>query len=328
MKIAVIGATGLVGQKIIDLIAERELIFDELIPAASERSLGRQVTFNGKQINVLSIRDALNKRPDIALFSAGASVSLEWAAAFTEQACYVVDNSSAWRMNEEVKLIVPEINASLLGKDDLLISNPNCSTIQMLMPLAPLHNQYGIRRIVVSTYQSVTGSGQKAIRQLLNERRDVHGYKKYPYQIDLNCLPHCDDFCEDAYTKEEHKLVNESRKILGAPGIGISATAVRVPVVGGHCESVNVEFRNSYELNEVIDILTETPGVQLMDDISKNIYPMPLLCEGKDDVFVGRIRRDPSRQNSLNLWIVADNLRKGAATNAVQIAEYLQKHII
>lgn len=323
MRIAVVGATGLVGQNMLKVLKERNFPIDELIPAASERSVGKTVEFSGNKYRVVGLAEAVDRKPDIAIFSAGGGPSLEWAPKFAENGTFVVDNSSAWRMNPKNKLIVPEINADILTIDDKIIANPNCSTIQMVMAIAPLHKKYKIKRLVVSTYQSITGTGVKAVQQLENERNETEGEKAYPYEIDKNCLPHCDVFMENGYTKEEMKLVNETRKILNDNSIQVTATAVRVPVVGGHSESVNIEFEKEYEISDIKKLLTETPGVIVEDDIESNIYPMPKYSEGKDEVFVGRIRRDESRENALNMWVVADNLRKGAATNAVQIAEYL-----
>ena len=323
MKIAVVGATGLVGSIMLKILDERNIQITELIPVASERSKGKKISFKGKQFPVVSLQKALEKKPDIALFSAGSDVSLQWAPKFANTGTYVIDNSSAWRMDNGVKLIVPEINSKTLTKDDLIIANPNCSTIQLVMALYPLHKLHQIKRLVISTYQSITGSGIKAVSQLENERNGMAGEKFYPHPIDKNCLPHCDVFQEDGYTKEELKLVNETHKILNDYDIGITATAVRVPVEGGHSESVNVEFAKDFELKDIIEILSESPGIIVQDNPDNNIYPMPVLSQGKDEVFVGRIRRDFSQSNSLNMWIVSDNLRKGAATNAVQIAEYL-----
>ena len=328
MKIAVVGATGLVGRKMLKVIEERNFQFDELILAASERSVGQTIDFKNKTYTVVSVQNAVNLKPDIALFSAGGATSLEWAEKFAANGTYVVDNSSAWRMDPSKKLIVPEINASELKKDDYIIANPNCSTIQLVMALAPLHYKYKAKRVIVSTYQSVSGSGQVALTQLENERNNIDGPKKYPYIIDRNCLPHCDDFQENAYTKEELKLTNETKKILNDETIHVTATAVRVPVTGGHSESVNVEFADEFELADVRYLLNQFDGVEVLDDIAKLQYPMPYYASEKDEVFVGRIRRDFSQGKTLNMFIVADNLRKGAATNAVQIAEYLQKKFI
>lgn len=322
MKVAVVGATGLVGEKMLEVLYERRFPVSEIIPVASERSVGKKVLFGGKEYTVVSVDEALARRPKLALFSAGATASGELAPRFAAIGCRVVDNSSRWRMDPAVKLIVPEINGHILTGDDYIIANPNCSTIQMVLPLAPLHRRFGIKRIVVSTYQSVTGTGRKAVEELFSERSGKEtACEAYPYPIDLNILPHIDSFLEDGYTKEEMKMVNETRKILDAPQIGVSATTVRVPVTGGHSESVNVEFEQPYTLEEVRQILENTEGVVLQDKPQEMLYPMPLYAQGRDEVFVGRLRRDPSAPNALNLWCVADNLRKGAATNAVQIAE-------
>lgn len=323
MKVAVVGVTGLVGSVMLKVLEERNFPSSELMPVASERSLGKEIFFKNCPHRIISVQEAVEARPDIALFSAGASVSREWAPKFAATGTTVIDNSSCWRMDVNVPLIVPEINGDLLTENDKIIANPNCSTIQMVMVLNPLHLRYTIKRIVVSTYQSVSGTGVKAVQQLMNEREGKSGLKAYPYSIDLNCLPHIDSFLENNYTKEEMKMVNETRKIMRDPEISVSPTTVRVPVKGGHSESVNVEFEKDFDLAEVFKILSNTPGVVVQDDPSGNIYPMPLLAEGKDEVFVGRIRRDLFQPHTLNCWIVADNLRKGAATNAVQIAEYL-----
>lgn len=323
MKVAVVGATGLVGSKMIKVLEERNFPVTELIPAASERSVGRTVFFRGKPWTVVSVEEAIARRPEIALFSAGAGPSRTFAPLFAEAGCRVVDNSSCWRMDPGKKLVVPEINGDVLTPEDFIIANPNCSTIQMLLPLAPLHKAFTIKRIVVSTYQSVSGTGYKALAQMEAERRGEQAPKVYPYPIDKNILPHIDSFLENGYTKEEMKMVNETHKILADDSIGVSATTVRVPVTGGHSESVNIEFARPFSLEQVRDILAETPGVVLQDDPANLVYPMPLYAEDKDEVFVGRLRRDFSVQNGLNLWCVADNLRKGAATNAVQIAERL-----
>ncbi|RXQ96515.1 aspartate-semialdehyde dehydrogenase [Ancylomarina salipaludis] len=323
MKIAVVGATGLVGQKILEVLTERNFPVDELYPVASERSKGKKIEFRGKQVTVIGMKEAIELKPHIAIFSAGGNTSLEWAPEFEKVGTFVVDNSSAWRMHPEKKLIVPEINASELTVNDKIIANPNCSTIQMVVALAPLHKKYGIKRLIISTYQSISGTGVKAVKQLENERAGVDGEMAYPYPIDKNCLPHCDVFEENAYTKEEMKLINETRKILCDDSIRITATAVRVPVVGGHSESVNIEFEKDFDLDELRAILAQSEGIILQDEPKKNIYPMPRFAHEKNEVFVGRIRRDFSNPNSLNMWIVADNLRKGAATNAIQIAEYL-----
>ena len=324
MKIAVVGATGMVGQVMLKVLEERNFPVTELIPVASEKSVGKNVTFRGKEFTIVSMEDAVAMAPDIALFSAGGTTSLQYAPLFAEAGTTVIDNSSVWRMEADKKLVVPEINASSLTKEDRIIANPNCSTIQLVMVLHPLNLKYNLKRVVVSTYQSVTGTGKNAVDQL---NAEIHNSESvptvYPYRIFQNALPHCDVFADDDYTKEEIKLMTEPKKIMGDSGFSLTATAVRVPVQGGHSESVNIEFENEFDLDDVKKILSETPGVVLMDDVQNNIYPMPLLAEGKDEVFVGRIRRDISQPNTLNLWIVADNLRKGAATNAVQIAEYL-----
>ena len=323
MRVAVVGATGMVGNVMLQVLAERNFPVTELIPVASERSVGKKINFKGTDYSIVSLQKAVSMQPDIALFSAGGSTSLEWAPKFAEAGTTVIDNSSAWRMDPSKKLIVPEINASELTEDDKIIANPNCSTIQMVVALAPLHKKYTINRLVISTYQSITGTGVKAVQQLENEANGIDGDNAYPYQIHKNALPHCDVFEEAGYTKEELKLVRETHKILNDPSIGITATAVRIPVVGGHSEAVNIEFDNEFTTEDVKNILSQTDGVTLQDDIDNNIYPMPFFAEGRDDVFVGRIRRDLSQPNSLNMWIVADNLRKGAATNTIQIAEYL-----
>jgi len=322
MKVAVVGATGLVGRK---MVQERKFPMDELIPVASEKSIGQEVLFQGNTYTVIGLNDAIRKRPSLALYSAGAAVSREWAPRFADAGTTVIDNSSAWRMEPGIPLIVPEINAQVLKKENRIIANPNCSTIQMVLVLAPLHRKYRIKRIVVSTYQSVTGTGKKAVVQLQNERLGAEGEMSYPYKIDLNCIPQCDVFLDNDYTKEEMKLVHETRKILDDPTIRVSPTSVRVPVMGGHSESVNVEFHSDFDLSVVRTLLSEMPGVVVMDNPSEKLYPMPLLSHEKDEVFVGRIRRDDSQPNTLNMWIVSDNLRKGAATNAVQIGEYLLK---
>ena len=335
MKLAVVGATGLVGQKMLEVLEERNFPFDELIPVATAASVGREIEFRGKKWKVTSMEDAVNMKPAIAIFSAGGQTSLDWAEKFAENGTFVIDNSSAWRMDPGKKLIIPEINAGLLTANDRIIANPICSTIQMLMVLAPLHREYGIKRVIVSTYQSVTGTGKAAVDQLNMEeslslspasRQSAVGSRQsavYPHQIYRNCLPQCDVFLDNGYTKEEMKLVNETRKILADDTIMLTATAVRVPVTGGHSESVNIEFTREFDIKELQDILGATPGVVVQDDPASNLYPMPLNAGGKDEVFVGRIRRDHSQPRSVNLWIVADNLRKGAATNAIQIAEYL-----
>lgn len=326
MKVAVVGVTGLVGQMMMNILEERQFPVKELIPVASEGSQGKEVRFRNKTHRVVSIEESISRVPQCALFLAGADISLKYAPLFAEKGTTVIDNSSAWRMDQGTKLIIPEINGHLLSANDKIISNPNCSTIQMLMVLAPLHDRFHIQRIVISTYQSVSGTGASAIRQLENERSGIQGEMSYPYQIDKNCLPHCDQFTENGYTLEEMKLVNETQKILDDPGIRVTATAVRVPVLGGHSESVNVEFEKDFDLGEIREVLSGTPGVSVVDDPQNNRYPMPIHSEGKDEVFVGRIRRDYSAINTLNLWIVADNLRKGAATNAIQIAEFLLYH--
>ncbi|MNK43808.1 Aspartate-semialdehyde dehydrogenase [compost metagenome] len=323
MKVAVVGATGMVGQVMLRVLEERNLPITELIPVASERSVGNKVKFKDKEFTIVSMDDAIAVKPEIAIFSAGGDTSLEFAPKFAEVGTVVIDNSSAWRMDPTKKLVVPEINANVLTKEDKIIANPNCSTIQLVMVLHPLNIKYDIKRVVVSTYQSVTGTGKAAVDQLNAEIKGESPEKVYPYQIFKNALPHCDVFSDDDYTKEEIKLMKEPKKIMGDDTFNLTATAVRVPVQGGHSESVNIEFENEFDLDEVRKILSETPGVTLQDDVKNNHYPMPLYSEGKDDVFVGRIRRDLSQPNTLNLWIVADNLRKGAATNAVQIAEYL-----
>ncbi|MEO6168827.1 MAG: aspartate-semialdehyde dehydrogenase [Chitinophagales bacterium] len=323
MKVAVVGATGLVGTTMLKILEERNFPVGELLPVASEKSAGKEVTFRNSDYTIIGLEEAVKSEPDIAIFSAGAAVSREWAPKFAAVGTTVIDNSSCWRMDPAVPLIVPEINGEVLTENDKIIANPNCSTIQMVMVLNPLHVKYKIRRIVVSTYQSVSGTGVKAVDQLMYERKGEKGIRAYPHPIDLNCIPHIDSFLENGYTKEEMKMVNETRKILRAPGLQVSPTTVRVPVKGGHSESVNVEFERDFDLKEIFEILNHTAGVVVQDDPSQNIYPMPIYAEGKDEVFAGRIRRDPSQPNTLNCWIVADNLRKGAATNAVQIAEYL-----
>ncbi len=323
MKLAVVGATGLVGGEILKVLEERNFPVDELLPVASAKSVGTTITFKGKPYKVVSAEDAIAARPDIAIFSAGGGTSLDLAPKFAEAGTTVVDNSSAWRMNPNNKLVVPEINADVLTDDDKIIANPNCSTIQMVLALAPLHEKYKISRIVVSTYQSVTGTGKAAVDQLMNEREGKEGKKVYPHPIDMNILPHIDVFYDNGYTKEELKMVNETRKIFGDDTIRVTATTVRVPAVGGHSEAVNVEFEREFDLDEVRSLLENAPGVVVQDDVKNNVYPMPILAHGKDEVFVGRLRRDESQPKTLNMWIVSDNLRKGAATNAVQIAEYL-----
>jgi aspartate-semialdehyde dehydrogenase len=323
MIVAVVGATGMVGNVMLKVLEERNFPITELIPVASEKSVGKTIDYKGKQYKIVSLDDALSCKPDVALFSAGGKTSLEWAPKFAEAGTTVIDNSSAWRMDLDKKLIVPEINASQLTKNDKIIANPNCSTIQMVMALAPLHKKYKIKRLVISTYQSISGTGVKAVKQLENELSGIKGEMVYPYPIHKNALPHCDVFEENGYTKEEMKLVHETQKILNDKTIAVTATAVRIPASGGHSESVNVEFENTFEINDVRTLLSKTPGITLQDNPDINLYPMPIYAQGKDDVFVGRIRRDNSQQNTLNMWIVSDNLRKGAATNAIQIAEYL-----
>ena len=322
MKVAVVGATGMVGNVMLQVLKERNFPISELIPVASEKSVGKKVSFNGKDYSVVSLEQAVSMKPNIALFSAGGETSLEWAPKFAEVGTTVIDNSSAWRMDPLKKLIVPEINGDSLTISDKIIANPNCSTIQMVMVLAPLHAKYGVKRVIVSTYQSITGTGVKAVQQLENERTGIDGEKAYNYTIDKNCIPQCDSFLDNGYTKEEMKLVNETQKIV-ASSINVTATAVRVPVIGGHSEAINIEFENDFEIEEVRSLLASTEGVELKDNTQEFEYPMPLYAQGKDAVFVGRIRRDFSQKNTLNMWIVADNLRKGAATNAVQIAQLL-----
>jgi aspartate-semialdehyde dehydrogenase len=327
MKIAVVGATGLVGTKMLEVLAERNFPVDELIPVASEKSVGKQLEFKGKKYTVHSMEQAIAAKPHIALFSAGGNTSLEWAPKFAEYNITVIDNSSAWRMDVTKKLIVPEINADALTKSDKIIANPNCSTIQMVMALNPLHKKYKIKRVVVSTYQSVTGTGVKAVTQLMNERKaGTSDEMAYKYKIDLNAIPQIDVFLDNGYTKEEMKLVNETKKIMRDDSIQVTATTVRIPVMGGHSESINIEFENDFDVKDVFDLMKNTAGVILQDDVQHQIYPMPMNAHNKDAVFVGRIRRDESQPNTLNLWVVSDNLRKGAATNAVQIAEYLIKN--
>ena len=323
MRIAVVGCTGLVGTEMLKVLKDSNIKVTELIPIASEKSAGKEIEFSNIKYKVLKMEDGLKKKPQIAIFSAGGETSRAWAPKFAEQGCFVVDNSSAWRMEPTIKLIVPEVNGSSLTATDKIIANPNCSTIQLVMVLAPLYRMYGIRRVIVSTYQAITGTGYKAVNQLENERKGDFSYKVYPHVIDMNCIPQCDTFLDNGYTKEEMKLVNETRKILNDNSIGITATAVRVPVVGGHSESVNIELGKSFSVSEIFYILGNTQGVVVVDNPSENQYPMPINARNHDEVFVGRIREDHSVQNGLNLWIVADNLRKGAATNAVQIAEYI-----
>lgn len=325
MKVAVVGATGLVGQVMLKVLEERNFPVSELYPVASEKSIGKEVVFKGKNYKVIGMKEAIERKPDLAIFSAGGGTSLEWAPKFAKAGITVVDNSSAWRMDPDKKLIVPEINAKELTKNDKIIANPNCSTIQMVVALAPLHWKYKAKRLVVSTYQSVTGTGVKAVKQLENERNGITDVMAYPHPIDKNCIPQCDVFTENGYTKEEMKLVNETKKIMGDNSIKVTATAVRVPVVGGHSESVNIEFENEFDLDEVRTLLTQMSGVILQDDPFNSVYPMPRSSHNRDEVFVGRIRRDETQPKTLNMWVVSDNLRKGAATNAVQIAEYLME---
>ncbi len=323
MKVAVVGATGLVGSVMIKVLEERKFPVTEFIPVASEKSAGKMLSFRGKEYRIHTLQEAVNAAPELAIFSAGGSVSLEWAPKFAEKGTTVVDNSSAWRMDPSKKLVVPEVNAHVLTKDDKIIANPNCSTIQMVMVLKPLHDEYKVNRVVVSTYQSVTGTGVKAVQQMENERAGVKGEMAYPYPIDKNVLPHIDIFQENGYTKEEMKMIKETCKIMEDESIKVTATAVRIPTVGGHSESINIEFEKDFDLGHVRKLLHDFPGVKVQDNTETNTYPMPLYAHNKDEVFVGRIRRDESQPNTLNLWCVADNLRKGAATNAVQIAEYL-----
>ena len=326
MRVAVVGVTGMVGNVMLEVLAERNFPITELIPVASEKSVGKKITFKGKEHSVIGLEQAVSLKPDVALFSAGASVSKEWAPRFAQVGTTVVDNSSAWRMDETKKLVIPEINADVLTKDDKIIANPNCSTIQMLVALAPLQAKYGIKRIVVSTYQSITGTGVKAVRQLENEYKGEKGEMAYHYPIHRNAIPHCDVFEDNGYTKEEMKLVRETKKILRDDTIAVTATAVRIPVVGGHSESINVELKTDFSIDEVRALLAKSAGIKVQDNTDTNTYPMPIYAHGKDEVFVGRIRRDESQANTINLWVVADNLRKGAATNTIQIAEYLIAH--
>jgi aspartate-semialdehyde dehydrogenase len=323
MKLAVVGATGMVGEVMLRILSERKFPFTDLIPVASERSVGKKIMCGGNSYEVVGLETAVSMEPDVALFSAGGSTSLKWAPKFAEVGTVVIDNSSAWRMDPEIKLIIPEINAEELTSTDKIIANPNCSTIQMLVALAPLQKKYGIQRIVVSTYQSITGTGVKAVQQLENEYNDEKGEMAYPYPIHRNAIPHCDVFMDNGYTKEEMKLVNETHKILNDNSIGISATAIRIPVVGGHSESINVQLKKGFELEDIRKLLQDSSGLVVQDNPETNTYPMPIYAEGKNEVFVGRIRRDESQDRTLNLWVVADNLRKGAATNTIQIAEYL-----
>ncbi|MCC6583795.1 MAG: aspartate-semialdehyde dehydrogenase [Chitinophagales bacterium] len=325
MKVAVVGSTGLVGGEMLKVLTERNFPVTELIPVASERSAGKKIEFKGKEYTVVTMQTAIDMKPDLALFSAGGSTSLEWAPKFAEAGITVVDNSSAWRMDPTKKLVVPEINADALTKEDKIIANPNCSTIQMVVALNPLHEKYKIKRVVVSTYQSVTGTGKKAVDQLMNERNGVEGEMAYKYKIDLNVIPQIDVFMDNGYTKEEMKMVKETNKIMRDENIKVTATTIRIPVMGGHSESVNIEFENEFELADIFAILEKAEGVIVVDDPTNHKYPMPMDAHGKDEVFVGRIRRDETQPKTLNMWIVADNLRKGAATNAVQIGEYLLK---
>ncbi len=326
MKVAVVGATGLVGSKMLQVLTERNFPVTELIPVASERSVGKEVEFKGKLYKVVSMQDGIAAKPAVAIFSAGGDTSKEWAPKFAEAGIKVIDNSSAWRMDVTKKLVVPEVNANVLTKDDFIIANPNCSTIQMVVALQPLHKKYKIKRVVVSTYQSVTGTGKKAVDQLMNERNNVNGDMAYKYRIDLNVIPQIDVFTENGYTKEEMKMVKETCKIMGDDSIKVTATTVRIPVMGGHSESVNVEFENDFDLNEVKQLLAASKGIIVEDDIANFIYPMPMNAHERDEVFVGRLRRDETQSNTLNMWVVSDNLRKGAATNAVQIAEYMMEN--
>ncbi len=323
MKVAVVGATGLVGTELIKVLEERNFPVSVFIPVASERSVGQIVHFKGNPYSVIGMEEAVNLVPDIALFSAGGGTSLEWAPKFAEKGTVVIDNSSAWRMDPTKKLVVPEVNADVLTTADKIIANPNCSTIQIVVALKPLHDAYKIKRVVVSTYQSVTGTGKKAVDQLMNERNGVDGAKAYPHPIDLNALPHIDVFLDNGYTKEEMKMVHETKKIMGDDSIQVTATTVRIPTIGGHSEAVNIEFENEFDLSYILKLLSNAPGIIVQDNVKENLYPMPILSKGRDEVFVGRIRRDESQPKTLNMWIVADNLRKGAATNAVQIAESL-----
>lgn len=323
MRVAIVGATGMVGEIMLQVLAERNFPVTELIPVASEKSVGKEIEWKGNTYKVVGLQTAVDMKPEIALFSAGGETSLEWAPKFAAVGTTVIDNSSAWRMDATKKLVVPEINASILTKEDKIIANPNCSTIQMVMALAPLHTKYDIKRIVVSTYQSITGTGVKAVRQLENEYAGIQDEMAYKYPIHRNAIPQCDSFEENGYTKEEMKLVRETQKILNDKTIAVTATAIRIPVVGGHSEAVNIQFENDFDVNEVRQILHNTPGVTVQDNLDTFTYPMPIYAQGKDDVFVGRIRRDESQPNTINMWIVSDNLRKGAATNTIQIAEYL-----
>jgi aspartate-semialdehyde dehydrogenase len=325
MKLAVVGATGLVGQEILKVLEERDFQFSELYLVASAKSAGQKVSFRGKEYTVQGIEEVCKLAPDIAIFSAGGNTSLEWAPRYAEMGTIVIDNSSAWRMDPTKKLIVPEINGQTLTSEDRIIANPNCSTIQMVMALAPLHAKYKLKRVVVSTYQSVTGTGKDAVQQMMEERQGIEGAKVYPHRIDMNVLPHIDSFIDNGYTKEEMKMVNETRKILGDNNIGVTSTTVRIPAIGGHSEAVNAEFYHDFSISEIRDTLVNTPGIIVQDNPKNNFYPMPITAHGRDEVFVGRLRRDESQPNTLNMWIVADNLRKGAATNAVQIAEFMME---
>jgi aspartate-semialdehyde dehydrogenase len=323
MKVAVVGATGMVGRTMMKVLEERNFPVSEILPAASEKSVGKEILFKEKPVRVVSVMEAVEARPDFAIFSAGASASKEWAPLFAKNGTVVIDNSSYWRMDKNVPLVVPEINSHVIKKGTKIIANPNCSTIQMVMALAPLHKKYKIRRLIIATYQSVTGTGVKAVSQMENERQGIKGEMAYPHPIDKNCFPHGGTFQPDGYTTEEQKLIDETRKILEDQSIMVTATVVRIPVVGGHSEAVNIEFEKDFEINEVINLLSHFPGLEVYDDPAENKYPMPILAHNRDEVFVGRIRRDLSREKCLNLWIVSDNIRKGAATNAVQIAEYI-----
>jgi aspartate-semialdehyde dehydrogenase len=325
MKVAVVGATGLVGQVMLQVLEERKFPVTTLYPVASEKSVGKEVQFSGRRYKVISNQECVDLKPDVAIFSAGGGTSLEWAPKYAEAGTVVIDNSSAWRMDKDKKLVVPEINAHVLTPEDRIIANPNCSTIQMVLAIAPLHKAYTIKRVVVSTYQSVTGTGIKAVRQMENERAGIQGEMAYPHPIDKNCLPQCDVFLENDYTKEEMKMVNEPRKIMDDYSINITATTVRIPTVGGHSESINLEFDKDFEIADVRKVLDGTPGIIIQDEPKNSVYPTPLQAQGRDEVFVGRIRRDESREKSLNIWVVSDNLRKGAATNAIQIAEHMIK---
>jgi len=323
MKVALVGATGMVGQVMLKVLAERNFPLTELIPVASKHSIGKKITFQEKSYSVVDLSTAVKMKADVALFSAGGETSLEWAPKFATAGTTVIDNSSAWRMDSSKKLVIPEINANQLTREDKIIANPNCSTIQMLVALAPLQDKYGIKRLVISTYQSITGTGVKAVQQLENEYQDKQGEMAYPYPIHRNAIPHCDNFQDNGYTKEEMKLVKETHKILSDDSIGVTATAIRIPVVGGHSESVNVQLKKEASVEEIQTLLSQSPGVIVQDNPDTNTYPMPIYAEGKNDVFVGRIRKDFSQENTINMWIVSDNLRKGAATNTIQIAEYL-----